>query len=191
MDTEFGQAAGSLALDLVNTVDWRDDPARRRDLIPTAARFAAWARHVGFPAAARGCHRPGYLDRAVALRETLASLVSAAARGRPLPASALAELTRWNQEAWRHRTLDSTRRIATWQWRAGTSEADRLLFTIALDAAELLVSAEWSRLRVCAGAGCGWFFFDRSKAGRRRWCNMEVCGNRVKVRAYRARVSHE
>jgi predicted RNA-binding Zn ribbon-like protein len=191
MDTEFGQSAGSLALDLVNTVDWRDDPARRRDLIPTAVQFGAWARHVGFPAAAAGCRRPGCLDRAVGLRDTLAALVSAAARGRPLPAPALAELTRWNQEAWRHRTLDSSRRTAAWQWRAGTNEADRLLFTIALDAAALLVSAEWSRLRVCAGAGCGWFFFDRSKGGRRRWCNMDVCGNRVKVRAYRARTSDD
>jgi predicted RNA-binding Zn ribbon-like protein len=191
MAIEFGQSAGSLALDLANTVDWRDDPARRADLIPTAARFGAWARHVGFPAAAPGCRLPGRLARAVALREILATLLTAAAKGRPLPAAALADLTTWNQDAWRRRTLSGARRNATWSWHAGVNDADRLLFTIALDAAELLVSANWSRLRVCAGAGCGWFFFDRSKAGRRRWCNMEVCGNRVKVRSYRARVSHE
>ena len=87
--------------------------------------------------------------------------------------------------------LASGQETAAWQWRASTNEADRLLFTIAFDAADLLLSGERSRLRVCEGAGCGWFFFDRSKAGRRRWCDMEVCGNRVKVRSYRARVSHD
>ena len=66
MGTAFGQSAGSLALDFVNTVDWRDDPARRIDLIPTAATLAAWARHAGFPAAARACRLPGRHRRAVA-----------------------------------------------------------------------------------------------------------------------------
>jgi predicted RNA-binding Zn ribbon-like protein len=188
---EFGQTAGSLALDLVNTVDWRDDPARRRDLLPTAARLAAWAQHVGFPAAGSACRLPGRLNRAIALRETLAALVGAAARGRRLPAAALRELTRWNQTAWRHRVLTSRTGAAEWRWRPHTNGADQLLFSIAIDAAELLLSSERSRLRVCEGVGCGWYFFDRSKAGRRRWCNMEVCGNRVKVRSYRARVSHD
>jgi len=187
----FGQPAGSLALDLVNTVDWRDDPARRIDLIPTAATLAAWAKHAGFPAAARACRLPGRHHRAVALRDTLATLFGAAIKGRPLPAAALAELTRWNQEAWRHRVLTSGQKTAAWRWNANTNGGDQLLFTIALDAADLLLSSERSRLRVCEGAGCGWFFFDRSKAGRRRWCNMEACGNRVKVRSYRERVSHE
>ena len=45
----FGQPAGSLALDLVNTIDWRDDPARRIDLIPTGAALAAWAQAHGIP----------------------------------------------------------------------------------------------------------------------------------------------
>lgn len=191
MATAFGQSSGSLALDFVNTVDWRDDPARRIDLIPTAATLGAWTRHAGFPAAARACRLPGRHRRAVTLRETLAALFGAATKGRPLPAAALAKLTKWNQDAWRRRALSSRQKTAAWRWRARTNGADRLLFTIALDATDLLLSAERSRLRVCAGAGCGWFFFDRSKAGRRRWCNMEVCGNRVKVRSYRARVSHD
>jgi predicted RNA-binding Zn ribbon-like protein len=191
MTTAFGQSAGSLALDFVNTVDWRGDPARRVDLIPTGTTLAAWARHAGFPAAARACRRPGRHHRAVGLRDTLALLFGAATKSRRLPAAALAQLTEWNQDAWRHRVLTSRQQTAAWRWRARTNGADRLLFTIALDAADLLLSAERSRLRVCEGAGCGWFFFDRSKAGRRRWCNMKACGNRVKVRSYRARVSHD
>jgi predicted RNA-binding Zn ribbon-like protein len=188
--TVFGQSTGSLALDFVNTVDWRDDPARRVDLIPTATALAAWTRHAGFPVAAGTWRRPERHHRAIGLRETLAALFGAATKHRRLPEAALAELTRWNQDAWRQRVLTSRQKTAAWRWRARANSADRLLFTIALDAADLLLSADRSRLRVCEGAGCGWFFFDRSKAGRRRWCNMEVCGNRVKVRSYRSRVSH-
>jgi predicted RNA-binding Zn ribbon-like protein len=192
MATPFGQPSGSRALDLVNTVDWRDDPARRRDLVPTAATLAAWARHAGFPAAAaRACRVPRHRHRAIRLRETLADLFSAAAGGRPLPAAALADLTRWNHEAWRHRVLGGHRTAPEWRWSTRTNGGDRVLFTIALDAAALLLSDERHRVRVCEGAGCGWFFVDRSKAGRRRWCNMEVCGNRVKVRSYRARLAHD
>jgi predicted RNA-binding Zn ribbon-like protein len=186
----FGQRAGSLALDLVNTIDWRDDPARRIDLIPTGTALAAWARHVGFPAAAGACRRRAHHHHALELRASLAKLFGAATSGRRLPAPELARLTQWNQEAWRHRVLANHQDTASWQWRARTNGAKQLFFTIALDAAALLLSAERDRLRVCEGAGCGWFFVDRSKAGRRRWCNMEVCGNRVKVRSYRARVSN-
>jgi predicted RNA-binding Zn ribbon-like protein len=191
MASMFGQPAGSLPLDFVNTVDWRDDPARRSDLIPTSATLAAWARHAGYAVARPAFGRVRRHHRAVALRETLASLFGAAAAGRRLPKAALAELTRWNQDAWRHRVLTGQRDTAAWRWHTRTNRADRLLFTIALDAADLLLSADRDRLRVCDGAGCGWFFFDRSKAGRRRWCNMTACGNRVKVRSYRARVSHD
>ncbi|MFE7121750.1 CGNR zinc finger domain-containing protein, partial [Streptomyces sp. NPDC057654] len=33
---------------------------------------------------------------------------------------------------------------------------------------------------------CQWVFYDRSPAGRGRWCSMAVCGSRAKMRAYRA-----
>jgi len=190
MAVAFADPSGSRAIDLVNTVDWRDDPERRVDLMPTATALAAWASHEGFAAAdANGCRLPDCHRRAVALRETVATLLRAATRGRPLPPAELSELSRWNQEAWRHRVLTSRQATAAWHWSARTSGGDRTLFTIALDAAELLLSPDRRRIRVCEGGGCGWFFIDRSKAGRRRWCNMGVCGNRVKVRSYRQRVA--
>ena len=43
------------------------------------------------------------------------------------------------------------------------------------------------RLRACGNRLCGWLFVDRSANGRRRWCDPKACGNRMKVRRYRAR----
>jgi predicted RNA-binding Zn ribbon-like protein len=45
----------------------------------------------------------------------------------------------------------------------------------------------WDRLKACAADDCQYAFFDSSRNRSRTWCSMEVCGNRAKTRAYRAR----
>jgi predicted RNA-binding Zn ribbon-like protein len=45
----------------------------------------------------------------------------------------------------------------------------------------------WHRLKVCQESTCQWAFVDTSKNRSRTWCSMQVCGNRTKTRAYRAR----
>lgn len=57
-------------------------------------------------------------------------------------------------------------------------------------AADLLSETELSRLRKCES--CVVHFFDTSKKGSRRWCSMNICGNKMKVAAYqqRRRASH-
>jgi len=49
------------------------------------------------------------------------------------------------------------------------------------------IDGTWPRLKVCAADDCRWAFFDSSKNRKGHWCSMEVCGNREKNRAYRAR----
>ena len=51
--------------------------------------------------------------------------------------------------------------------------------------ADLLVETDWSRLRKCES--CVVHFFDTSKKGSRRWCSMNICGNKLKVAAYQKR----
>jgi predicted RNA-binding Zn ribbon-like protein len=51
--------------------------------------------------------------------------------------------------------------------------------------ADLLSETEWSRLRKCES--CVVHFFDTSKKGSRRWCSMNICGNKLKVAAYQQR----
>ena len=55
------------------------------------------------------------------------------------------------------------------------------------DVAVAQCTGSWSRLKVCPADDCAWVFYDQSKNASRRWCSMGVCGNRTKVRAYRAR----
>ena len=49
------------------------------------------------------------------------------------------------------------------------------------------IDGTWGRLKICAADTCRWAFYDSSKNRGGHWCSMELCGNRVKNRAYRAR----
>lgn len=47
----------------------------------------------------------------------------------------------------------------------------------------------WGRLKACRNEDCLWIFYDAPKNRSGRWCNMDVCGARHKMRAYRQRRS--
>ena len=54
-----------------------------------------------------------------------------------------------------------------------------MLWPVLLSTAELLASADRSRVRQCAGQGCGLFFIARGVGSRRKWCG-PACGNRAR-----------
>lgn len=67
---------------------------------------------------------------------------------------------------------------------------DALLAVVARDTVELLTDpVARTRLRQCAGAGCGIVYLDTSRGRRRRWCSSEVCGNRERVARHRRRAA--
>ncbi|MGW1587173.1 CGNR zinc finger domain-containing protein [Streptomyces sp. NPDC002386] len=72
---------------------------------------------------------------------------------------------------------------------AGLAPADTgpLLSRVAAAVAQALVAGTWTRLKACAAETCHWAYYDRSPAGRGRWCSMQVCGARAKMRRYRAK----
>jgi predicted RNA-binding Zn ribbon-like protein len=61
----------------------------------------------------------------------------------------------------------------------------RLLAVIARADAE----GTWERLKVCPADDCLWAFYDFSRNHSRTWCDMRVCGNRAKARAFRSRLA--
>ena len=78
---------------------------------------------------------------------------------------------------------------------AGRIRIGQALSSVARDAVELfghevdsshLESGE-QRIRQCSASDCGLVFYDESRTNNRRWCSMQRCGNRAKVRAFRER----
>jgi predicted RNA-binding Zn ribbon-like protein len=61
------------------------------------------------------------------------------------------------------------------------------LATLARDAVDLFGGPLAHRIRICAADNCGLLFVDASRPGKRRWCSMERCGNRAKIRTHRTR----
>jgi len=63
--------------------------------------------------------------------------------------------------------------------------SEKGVVTIIDATADLLAETESSRIRKCES--CVVHFFDISKKGSRRWCSMNICGNKLKVAAYQRR----
>jgi predicted RNA-binding Zn ribbon-like protein len=64
---------------------------------------------------------------------------------------------------------------------------DDVLARIAEPIVREIGSGHEDRIRICASDTCRWIFYDESRSGRRRWCDMATCGNRAKARRHRDR----
>jgi predicted RNA-binding Zn ribbon-like protein len=149
--------------------------------------LVAWMRLADvLPPTGRVRADDGHLRRARALREAVDGLVSAHLEGRRPAQADVAELQR-ALEAAPERTRVGLRdgRLAL-EDGAADDPVGHGLGVIARDAARMLGTDERDRVRVCASDTCSARFYDRSPAGRRRWCSMSGCGNREKVRRHRA-----
>jgi predicted RNA-binding Zn ribbon-like protein len=129
------------------------------------------------------------LREARELREAIDACMQAALAHEPAPATAVATIDGWLAHAGARTQLavadDGTPVLGQ---REPSDPVKRALAAVALDAARMLgTPAEAARIRVCASATCSARFYDRSPAGRRRWCSMALCGNEAKARRHRER----
>lgn len=183
-----------LCVRFVNTVDWRDDPARRVDSLGSYSDLLRWAREAGVispattgklaheagqhPAAAQAAFK-----HALGLREAFASLLKAAVEGCQPRFDDLQRFNAALAESGRHLRLTSSQGQFHSTWDSD-ERLERVLWPIVRSAADLVTSAALRRLRICEGEGCGWFFLDTTRNRSRRWCNMASCGNRAKVKRF-------
>jgi predicted RNA-binding Zn ribbon-like protein len=195
---------GNPGLDFVNTVGGRtagpgSESRVANDKLRDYRDLVAWNRHAGLlsEARARGLVRAAerapreaarVFARAVKLREALHRLLRALLDGRrPDPA----DLAVLNAEL---AAVRSGERLVPgpeglrWEPDDARERLDSVLRPVCRGAEALLTSGNLSRLRACAGEGCGWLFLDRSKNRSRQWCTMEDCGNASKVRRFRERL---
>lgn len=168
---------GSRALDLIATV--ADRPGAHRERLQTPDDLDRWLAEselVTTPAASTAD-----LTDARALREAMWSLVERSlADGTPRPA----DRRLVNEWAARHPHVPQLG--PAWSPASGgRSDVGTALSALARDAVDLLAGPDRTRIRRCGR--CTLHFVDRSRPGTRRWCSMELCGNRSKAEAYRDR----
>ena len=124
------------------------------------------------------------LTVAKALRQAIWVAAHARAAGRALPADAVATINQAAAAAPLLPELGADGVTATWASPVRTTQA---LSSLAREMIELLSGPLAERIRECASDNCPLVFVDSSRPGARRWCAMERCGNRHKLRALRAR----
>ena len=189
---------GQLCLNFANTVE---GPISQHpeEFLRSYADLARWGWHVGMLAEGEAGHlaaeaerRPvdaaEVFERALELRGAIYRVFRAVARGEAPPQAELDLVREEYLAALGHARLVAAEGGYGWAWDDDRGALDRVLWPVARSAVELLTSAELGRVKECPGAGdCGWLFLDTSKNGTRRWCSMEGCGSRIKMRRQYAR----
>jgi predicted RNA-binding Zn ribbon-like protein len=168
-----------LVIDFVNTLDLEDGV----DELATNAGVASWLadRKLLEPAGAE--LRDGERERAVRLRESLRALMLAN-NGGPDQDGAAQELERTARrgDLGVHFEAGGSTGIAP-----GAAGFDGALARLLVPVAHATGDGSWQRVKACRADDCQWAFYDRSRNRSGVWCEMAVCGNRTKVRAYRER----
>ena len=192
----FQLVGGHLALDFANTLDFRYDPERKVDLLRDYEHLLEFARQSGIltPYETRKLllqtsarDRRSTLERATQVREAINSICRSIQSGRPPQRPCLQVLNEFLAKTpvpeplvWEHKEF--VRRF-----RDLTERPDALIRPIVDAAVSLFLSPERNCIRECGEPTCRWLFLDLSKNHSRRWCDMRICGNRTKVRRFRAR----
>ena len=191
MDSEnhgFQFVAGNLALDFLNTVAFRADPAKKEDRLQRAEDVHRWARQAQLPdwATLNSGPRPGpaALQHIRDVREELFAVFHAIANGDAIPAETLGRVGNALTVCRAKQRLSLEGSDVRWAWRANARYADYLLYAVLTAATDLLTAGPHGLVRQCEDSACGWLFLDRSNARKRRWCSMADCGNRNKVRNF-------
>lgn len=163
------------ALDFCNTrAGWGE--AEPGEYLQSYEHVAVLAREAGLVDAVEGKGDAALLRRAVELRDAIYRACTD-----PRDREAVEAVAAEARKGAAHATLV---RGEGWKLRADAGPEIPLL-ALARSAADLLASDAVEDVGRCPGHGCGWLFLD--PRGRRRWCVMEVCGNRAKARRFAAR----
>jgi predicted RNA-binding Zn ribbon-like protein len=170
-----------LVQDLVNTVDLESETGEE---LLTPADLAAWVRAHGGPDGTEGAHFGDVgLAEVIELREALRDACQAHA-GVDMAPAAVAALDLLLARGPLRLAVDETGTAAV-RPADGLTGVAALTARIAAAVAAGAADGSWQRLKACASDTCRWVYYDRSPAGRSRWCTMAVCGSRAKMRTYR------
>jgi len=182
-----------LALDFVNTRPLQGD--QLVELLPDFAALLHWFQAAGLLKARevtalgrKWTGSPRARRTAAALRrfrEKLREEVLAWERGGSVRHSMQDELNKLMADHPMRIRLKANRKSFSKELWFRADAPEDLFAPLAHSAAALFADLDRERIRKCAR--CVLHFYDTSKKGTRRWCSMQLCGNRLKVAAYAAR----
>ena len=155
-----------LALDLINTA-WPDGEGLR-DVLASRSDHEEWLRENDLPGPSTAAARQALVEARDAIREALE---------RPGPAALAALDDILKRGRLRIRAQPSAREELEVErdWRVPWLAVRSLL---------RLLDEHPARVRNCANPDCPFWFLDTTRSGTRRWCSMNVCGNRLKARRH-------
>lgn len=184
---------GALCLDFANTINSRVRP--EHDYLLQYSDLVGWANKVGILSAAQSNQlqkrakqkteeAEAVVQTASSLRELLYRLFSNAAKGSEPIKKDIETFVMFYGDAISHGQWIKTDHHFSTAWKLD-EELDAVLWPIIHSAGELLQSEALKKVKECPG--CGWLFLDTSKNQSRRWCSMNTCGARDKMRRYHKR----
>jgi predicted RNA-binding Zn ribbon-like protein len=194
--------AGRLPLNFANTAEWHAS-GQPREMLESYSDLVAWAAEADLlseeevldllagaevnPTAANSA-----LEKAIELREAIFKIFSAVAREEQPDDLDIALLNKVLVEAMVRIEIVPTSKGFARTWVADKDAYDRMLWPIAHSSAEFLTSEDLERVGRCEDdRGCGYLFYDTSRNRSRRWCSMEICGNRAKAQRHYQRQSQK
>ncbi|WP_216841140.1 CGNR zinc finger domain-containing protein [Acidobacterium sp. S8] len=197
---EFQLLAGNTALDLVNTLDNRFRESGPDELLVSYDDLLRFVQQAGLltaeqirrlrRAAGVEAERRRVLEQVKELREALAGVGYALLTEEELRKHEVHLLQKYFHRANAARLLGDDGRRLAWSWPK-REELSAPLWLLAQEGEKFFLSEQAERLRCCASDTCRWLFLDTSKNHTRRWCDMKICGNRMKARRYQARLASD
>jgi predicted RNA-binding Zn ribbon-like protein len=205
MPAKFQLFADHPVLDFVNTLDDRFLASGTIEMLHDYEDLLAFGQQSGLLDAASikalkvkasDAAARRVLRSALEVREALACVFYGPLNGPDKDASdALEILQRQYSAALEHQRLapqgglSKTTRVAgaIWVWKSPEPRLELPVWLITQSAVALLTSSAMEHVHACASERCRWLFLDTSKNHSRRWCDMTICGNRMKARRFHAR----
>jgi predicted RNA-binding Zn ribbon-like protein len=192
--TSFELIGGHPAPDLVNTLDWRFRDTGSEELISNYADVVRFIEQSGMIGAgdARTLLRSAPENRGERivtaireLREALAEILYAGVSGTSPRVSSVRKVEACFNDARAQQQLHWEKDRLVWELPQPVSVAVPF-WVLSLSAGQFVTSDQMQLLRECGNDECRWLFLDTSKNHTRRWCDMKICGNRMKARRFKA-----
>jgi len=187
---------GHPALDLVNTVSWRQDPDRWRENLAVPLDLLTWAHRAAF------LHEPHLTAIRLAIAEEPKTAAGVLRRVHELREQLYLHLADCiDDRGGEHQIEESSPLHGAFadaitasrltgtpaRWTLKARVLPDLPRVLALHALDLVQTMSLDSLRRCDDDSCGWLFLDTTRNHSRRWCSSGDCGNRDRARRHYAR----